>query len=822
MQLLYRVFVLSIIFLSTTVFLHAQSLKDIKAGQLSESQLRQIADKAAADQYSDEQLKQLATGQGMSQEEASLLIERIREYRKRNSKTSVNTAPARQYNAPVQDSLTEPGKEAAKNEDPFEIIKPRIFGADLFRDGNIIFQPDMNMPTPAGYIIGPGDELLIDLTGDNVASYNLRVSPEGFINIEYAGRVNVGGLSIEDGTAKIRSAMQGVYPALKNGGSKVAVTLGNIRSIKVTLLGEVNRPGSYTLSSLSTVFNALYASGGPNENGSFRAIEVIRNNDVIATVDIYDFLLNGRQANNIRLQDQDVIRVPVFSTRVEIAGEVKRPAIYEVLPGESLYDVITFAGKFTTQAYKASVKALQNTDIERRVTDIAASGFSDYRPRNGDKYVVEAILDRFENRVEIKGAVFRPGIFELEPGLTLSKLIAKAAGLKEDAFLQRGYIIRLKPDNSQELISFHIGDLMNGTAPDITLRREDIVQISSIFDLRDEYKVTVDGEVRAPGTFKYAENMTLGSLIQMAGGFKEGASPDRIEIARRVKDFDPTSTKARTAEIFSMNINQDLSASDRDFRIQPFDIITIRNMAGYEVQMRIRIEGEVLYPGTYTIQNKDERVSDLIKRAGGLTAFAYAEGASLNRPDTAVSNGKNSIQDNKKRQEEKLFNFHRLSQDSTETFEETVQKQQMLSSSLIGINLEQILSRPHEKNDLILQNGDIIQVPKLLQTVKVNGEVLRPNSIVYNGKRSFKSYINGAGGFTQEALKRGAFIQYANGSVASTKKFLFFNNYPAVKPGAEIFVPNRGPKEKVGTQGWIAIGTAIVSMSAMVFSLLKN
>lgn len=827
MQSIFRIF-LSIIFICILpVFTRAQNLKDVKATQLTDIQLKQIADKAEANKYTDDQLIQLATAQGMQLEEATILAGRVQEYRKKKLAKGKPTDEftGRHYNGMEKDTLnshqvTQYNK--TQDNDPFASLKPKIFGSELFTSNNLTFQPDMNMPTPAGYIIGPGDELLVDLTGDNVASYKLIVSPEGFINLEYVGRVAVGGLSIEEGAAKIKAAMQNTYPALRSGGSKVSVNLGNIRSIKVTILGEVSRPGSYTLSSLSTVFNALYASGGPNENGSFRAIEVIRNNEAVASIDVYDFLLNGIQSNNIRLQDQDVIKVPVYATRVEISGEIKRPAIYEVLPGESLYDVIGYAGKFTTQAYKASIKAFQNTDRERKVTDILADDYAAYRPKNGDKYIVEAILDRFENRVEIKGAVFRPGVFELEPGLTLQQLIEKAAGLKEDAFLPRGYIFRLKPDNTQELISFSVSDLMNGSIPDITLRREDVVQVSSIFDLRDEYKITVDGEVRSPGTFKYSDNMTLGSLIQMAGGFKEGASPDRIEIARRVKNFDPTSVKASTAELFAININQDLSVTDKDFRLEPFDIITVRNMAGYEVQMRIKIEGEVLYPGTYTIQNKDERVSDLIRRAGGLTAFAYSEGASLNRPDTVNTSGKNAIQGQEKRQQEKLFNFHRLSQDSTETYEEIVQKQQMLSSSLIGINLDEILRRPHGKNDLILQNGDIIQVPKLLQTVKVNGEVLRPNSIVYTGKRSFKSYINGAGGFTQEALKRGAFIQYANGSVAATKKFLFFNNYPAVKPGAEIFVPNRGPKERVGTQGWIAIGTAIVSMSAMVFSLLKN
>ena len=368
----------------------------------------------------------------------------------------------------------------------FQDLTPKVFGSELFSNTNMSFQPNFNMPTPKGYIIGPGDEILLDLTGDNEASYSLTVSPEGTVNLEYVGQVALGGLSIEAASSKIRNSLSKTYPALQSGRTQVSLNLGNIRSIQVTLLGEVTKPGSYTLPSLASVFNALYASGGPNTNGSFRSIEVIRNNQVISTIDVYDFLLKGMQNDNVRLQDQDIIRIPVFQTRVEIAGEVKRPAIYEIKETESLQDVLNFAGGFSTQAYSATLKVFQNTQRERKITDIVKENFATYQPQNGDKYLVEAILDRYENRVEIQGAVFRPGIFELDPGLTLKQLIVKADGLTEDAFLHRGYILRLNQDNSQALLSFDVQEIVRGTAADIPLKREDIVQITSIFDMRDE------------------------------------------------------------------------------------------------------------------------------------------------------------------------------------------------------------------------------------------------------------------------------------------------------------------------------------------------
>ncbi len=797
---------------------------DVKVDELSDAQIRQLIQRAESIGYNDAQLEQMAKAQGMKPEEVVKLRARVEKIRgaSASSKATGEDDDTEGRGRQVQGLPVKRDTTARETINILKDLRPKIFGSELFANSNISFEPNLRMATPRNYVIGPDDELLIDLSGDNEANYKLKVSPEGIIRLQYAGPVSVGGLSIEQATAKIRSRLAGTYPSLKSGRTSVAVNLGNIRSIRITLLGEVVKPGSYTLSSLSTVFNALNASGGPNANGSFRKIEVIRGNKVVSTVDVYDFLLNGIQKNNIRLQDQDVINIPVYQSRVEVAGEVKRPALFEVLSNESLEDVIRFAGGFTNQAYTAQIKVLQNTNKERRITDVNAENFGTHGPLNGDKYIVEAILDRFANRVEISGAVFRPGKFELEKGLTLKGLIGKAEGVTEDAFLNRGYINRLNPDNTLALISFDVAKVLAGTAEDIPLQREDKVTISSLFDLRDEYKVTIKGEVRAPGTFAYADNMTLEDLIQMAGGFNEGATARRIEIARRVKNSNTMSDSAKIAQVYTVNVDQNLRLSDKGFVLKPFDVIAIRSSEGYQVQRQVKLEGEVLYPGIYTIKQKNERISDLIKRAGGLTPTAYAEGASLKRPgaEKVKPNDKNAI-DNKEEENKKFLALKRAQESGVkDTVKEEVQLQ-LIQSDLVGISLERILTRPYSRYDLIVEDGDVIRVPRQLQTVKVTGEVLNPNSIVYLPGKSFKQYVNGAGGFTASALRKGAYIKYANGSVEAGSKFLFFNNFPKVKPGAEILVPKKAERERMTAQGWIGLGTAIASMGAIIVSLLR-
>jgi protein involved in polysaccharide export with SLBB domain len=806
---------------------------DVRVDDLTDAQIRQMMQKAESVGYTDAQLEQLAAAQGMKSAEIEKLRARVTKLRNGSSGNSSvqseqDQGTNRQYLGKVSNGTQVDSLQSRRDSlyatklNVFEDLRPKIFGSELFENSNISFEPNLRMATPKNYVIGPDDELLIDLSGDNEANYRLKVSPEGSIRLQYVGAVFVGGLSVEQATSKITSAMSRTYPALRTGNTTVSVNLGNIRSIKITLLGEVVKPGSYTLSSLSTVYNALNASGGPNSNGSFRKIQVIRGNKVVSTIDVYGFLLNGVQKGNIRLQDQDVINVPVYESRVEVAGEVKRPALFEVLSNESLADVIRFAGGFSNQAYTAQVKVLQNTNRERKISDVAAEQFETYRPLNGDKFIVETILDRFANRVSISGAVFRPGQFELEKGLTLKGLIDKAEGLTEDAFLNRGYISRLNPDNTLALVSFDVDKIIKGTQQDILLQREDKVTISSIFDLKEEYKVSIQGEVRQPGTFDYATNMTLEDVIQIAGGFKEGATPNRIEISRRVKNSNLLSKAAVTANVFTVNVGQNLQIAEKGFVLQPFDIVSIRNSEGYQVQKLVKLEGEVLFPGTYTIMNKDERISDLITRAGGLTASAYADGASLKRvgPERVSPTDRNAI-NNKEEEDKKFLNLKRVQETGVKDTLKSDVEERLIQSDLVGINLVRILNKPKSRVDLIVEDGDVIRVPKELQTVKVTGEVLNPNSIVYSRNKEFKQYVNGAGGFTDNALKRGAYIKYANGSIQSANKFLFFNNFPQVKPGAEILVPRRAPRERMSAQGWVGLGTAFASMAAIIVSLLR-
>lgn len=795
---------------------------DVKVDELSDAQILQMIKKAESIGYSEAQLGQMAAAQGMKQEEIQKLRLRVEKVRKQGAVSTIQTDDNTGSTGREMSETTDGGAVDNEKKVTDEEIGPKVFGSELFKNGNITFEPNLRIATPKGYIIGPDDKLLIDLTGDNEASYNLQVSPEGVINLQYVGRISVGGLSIDQATSKIRAAMSKTYPSLRSGNTSLAINLGNIRSIKVVMTGQITKPGTYTLSSLATVYNALYASGGPSLNGSFRKIQVIRNNKVVATIDVYDFLLKGIQQNNIRLQDQDVINVPVFDKRVEIQGEVKTAALFEVVSGESLQDLIGFAGDFTPQAYTAKIKTFQNTDKERRITDINAADFTSYEPRNGDKYVVEAILDRFQNRVEILGAVFRPGVYALDNGITLKGLIAKAEGVSEDAFLNRGYINRLNADNTLALISFDVAKILAGTDPDIILQREDKVTISSLFDLRDEYKVTIQGEVRAPGTFEFADNTSLEALIQMAGGFKEGATPNRIEISRRVKNSDARSKEAVTAELITVNVNKDLKLEGDSFILKPYDIVSVRNSAGYSVQKQVKLEGEVLYPGLYTITFKDERISDLIKRAGGLTPFGYAEGASLKRPGAEKVNPKDkNVINDQEEDKMKLLNLKRAEESGAADKLNPDDEHLLIQSDLVGISLDRILNKPYSKYDLIVEDGDVIRVPRQLQTVKVTGEVLNPNSIVYLPGKSFKQYVNGAGGFTSSALKRGAYIKYANGSVEAGSKFLIFNNYPKVKPGAEILVPKRAEREKMSAQSWVGLGTGLASLAAIIVSLLR-
>lgn len=795
--------------------------KDVNIDQYSDAQIMQVLQQAQSRGLSDAQIVQQAQAQGLPADQASRLQDRIADIRRKHANsTSVDSVQTttRRLNY-QQDSSSNQSKN--QKVDIFDALKPKIFGADLFRNSNISFTPNLKIATPLNYILGPDDQVIINVYGNSVVNWKLEVTPEGNINIPGVGLLNVSGKTIEQATKDIRAKLATNNYAIGRG-TNVKVTLGDIRSIKVILVGEVAKPGTYTLPSLVTVFNALGAAGGPNDNGSFRQIEIIRNNKVIRHLDVYDFLTKGDQKDNISLQDQDIIRVPTYRTRVELAGEVKIPALFEVLPGETLQDVINFAGGFTDQAYTGRIKVTQIVDQQLHIGDIFESDYKNYIPLRGDKYFVEHILNRYENRVVIKGAVFRPGEYELQKGLTLSQLIKNAAGLKEDAFTGRGVITRLKPDNSIEQISFNVLDIVNKTT-DITLQREDIVEIASIFDLRDKFTVSIKGEVRNPGQFAFAENMSVQDLILRAGGFAEGASAKRIEVARRMANSDPLSANSAVATVFSVNVDRDLKSNDTKFVLQPYDIVSIYTLPGYEIQKTVKVEGEVLYPGNYTIQKKNEKISDIIQRAGGLTASADVGGGTLKRDNIAILGiDKNKI-DTTGLEKERIERLNRLQRNYRDTLKTSSRdtSQAQLRNDYVGIDMKKIMQQPGSRTDLILEDGDIIRIPKQQQIVRVNGEVLYPSAVVYDKGKSFSSYVSNAGGYSPKALKRGAYIVYANGTVKATHKFLFFNTHPSVKPGSEIFVPVKPERKGLGATEIVGLTTGLASLGAIILGILS-
>jgi protein involved in polysaccharide export with SLBB domain len=751
----------------------------------------------------------------MPQAQIQKLQSRIRDIRSKQStagSADSTTTGGRKLNYRPDSTLD----TVTNRKDIFAVLKPKIFGADLFKNKNTSFEPNLNLATPVNYIVGPNDQLNINVYGNSVANWKLAVTPEGNINIPGVGLLNVGGRTIENVTASIKAKLKANNYAIGSG-TNVSVTLGNIRSIKVIMVGQLERPGTYTLPSLATAFVALTAAGGPSENGSMRQIEIIRNNQVIRHLDVYDFLVKGSQKDNISLQDQDIIRVPTYRTRVELSGEVKIPALFEVLPGETLQDIIDYAGGFTNSAYTARIQVSQISDQQHKVTDIIEADYKNYIPLRGDKYVVQAILDRFENRVIIRGAVFRPGDYELKKGMTLSQLIENASGLKEDAFMQRGTVTRLKADNSIEIIAFNVSDVLNKTT-DIPLKREDIIDIASIFDLRDKYQVSINGSVRKPGNFAFAEGMKVEDLIFKAGGFAEGASSKRIEVARRINDADPESKNSKVAKVFSVDVDAQLKTINTNFVLMPFDIVSVYTLPGYEKQRTVKIEGEVLYPGTYTIETKNEKISDLVARAGGVTASADIEGGSLKRTNTAILGVDKNKVDTAAIAQERQEQITRLRKNYKDS---TADNNAIKRNNFVGINLPAIMKSPGSNIDIILEDGDVLRIPKQQQLVRVNGEVLYPSAVVYDPDKDFKDYVLNAGGFSPKALKRGAYVVYPNGTVKGTRKFLFFNSHPEVKPGSEIYVPLK-PEPKGNTaQEILGFSTGLASLAALIITIIK-
>ncbi|WP_162852487.1 SLBB domain-containing protein [Dinghuibacter silviterrae] len=810
----------------SSVRLHAQQLPSNiniatqNVDELSDQQIQQLWEKAQQNGLSVDDIVQQAQAKGMPADQAAKLRDRLAQISQGNGQPQGDNIQAgeaiysRKYGyvpRTPDDSL-----KILENQ-KHEAIRARIFGASLFSNANLTFEPNLNIATPGNYVIGPGDQLTLDIFGYSEKSSRLTVTPEGNINVPNIGPVVVSGLTIDEARDRLTHRLETIYPGIASGNTHVQLLLGNIRSIRVIVIGEIMRPGTYTLPSLATVANALYVSGGPNVNGSFRDIQVIRGGKPIVTFDLYDFLVHGTLANNVLLREQDIIKVNPYQVRVELSGEVKHPAIFEAKPGETLGDMITYAGGYTANAYKGFIRAVRINDQEREILTVPADSARAYSLRSGDIFYVDSILNRFSNRVVISGSVFHPGPFALEPGMTAKDLISKAAGLKEDAFMSRGLIKRLRADYSPEILNFNVRDVESGTVS-VPLQREDSIFIYSKFKIREPYYVIVAGEVNHPDTIPYADSMRLGDVILLAGGLKDAASLNQIEVGRRIRSqqYSPADTNLAIVQRFSIQSDMSENPAAASFSVEPFDRIMVRHAPGYHEQIIVSVEGEVTYPGSYVIDSRNERLSNLIRKAGGLKPVAFSEGALLLRQGN--QDGATAIFEQNKLD---VFRDANKGNDSAELAKVLRAKNETANVQLVGINLDKALQSPGSKYDLLLEEQDIIEVPKKLETVTLYGEIFYPKQVRFDKRFRFKDFIGQGGGFTPKALRRRSYVVYPNGEVSSTTKILFFNHYPRVKPGSEIFVPARKERKGLDTTSIVGIVTAVATVAALMITVLK-
>lgn len=801
------------------------NLQNIRVEELTDDQIKNFIQEADRMAMRDADIESAALQSGINPAEIAKLKERILVIRKAistNSPITINNTPTAIDR--VQDSIKQVEHQPTRDiYAPFQSLGSKNFGFDVFNNPKITFEPSIRIPTPKNYQLAADDELLIDVSGYSEANYKLKVTPEGLIRIPLVGPIQVSGLTVEQASRIIEKKLANtLYANIKTGNTFVDVSLGNIRSIKVTIIGEAAVPGTYTLPSLATAFNALYACGGANYNGTLRNIQVIRNSTMVSTIDVYQYLVNGNKKQDIRLMDQDVIKINTYATRIELKGEVKRPALYDVLKGENLAQVIQYAGGFTDNAYTAKVTLFSNSSRDRQISTINENQFTAIIPKRGDNYIVGKINNRFSNRIDIKGAVYRPGVYELRENMSLQQLIEEADGLREDAFLTRGTIHRLKDDLTPEVISFNLEKIQAGTEKDIPLKKEDKINIFSKFDLKEGYYVKIEGEVPNPGTYLFEEGMTSEDLIMQAGGFKESASKKRIEIARRIKDSSLLANipgTVKTALIYQKDINQDFkSLADSQFILEPFDEISVYKSPAYFEQKNVVVEGEIFYAGKYTLEAKSDRISDLIKRSGGLTSDAYIKGAVLVRK----RNLSKTEQANLSQGLSNLIKENYASGAPEALLQYEINKVVNKPSEIIGIDLERILDNPNSDYDLFLNDGDTLRIPKQLQTVRVNGEVLYPTLVRFEKRLGFKDYVNGAGGFSDRSSKRKSYAVYPNGTVRGTKSFLFFKSYPKITAGTEIYVPIKREKQRLRTGEVISIGATLTTLLLVTYSILSK
>jgi protein involved in polysaccharide export with SLBB domain len=757
-------------------------LSRIRSSQITDAQLTQFLQQAQAAGMTESELIQEFQKRGLPEGEMQALIARIK----------TMTGVELEMNDEADDSK---GGTTTKRKFKGETQKfrmpekpSRVFGSELFSGADPLFVPNLKIATPKTYEIGPDDELQLDIYGNNISNQKLNVNPDGNVSVKYLGPVNLSGMTIEQATGVIKARLTKYYPSLQSGQTKIQLSLGSVRSIQVIMVGAVKKPGTITLPSIATLFNALYASGGPLENGSFRNIELVRNSKVIAVADLYSFMTRGDLSANLALRDNDVIRVPFAQTQVSVDGGLNRVGVFEMKSGESISRLLDFAGGFRGNAFKGRITGTRFSDVDRRILDIAKNDFNEFALIHGDSLYVDTVVNRFQNRVFVTGAVVKPGTYALEAGLDIKGLLNKAQGLKEDAFLGMANMVRLRDDLSREYRSIDLRDIINGKQV-IGLQKEDSLHVMSVLELKDSSTVSIKGPVKKPGDYRFEDSMSLKGLILQAGGLMENATSFNIEIGRRKRNIEVTTKGAATSEIISVNIGKDLLDKGNEIILHPFDVVSVKIAPDKVKQVTVEVQGEVVYAGSYTLENPEERLSSIVKRAGGLLPYADLSGAKVIRKkviqDTslikryALSNTKIAKAENSKIDTANLVDLDQLTSQTTE----------------VALELAKILENPGSEDDLTLQDGDMLIVPRFVNTVAVNGEVLKQVTVQFEAGKGFGNYISAAGGYNRNAYKKRVFVVYPNGRSARTKSFLSFRFYPKVTPGSSIFVPVQPPRD---------------------------
>ena len=801
-------FILLSLFSHAQVGLSADNISSVNIDDLSDSEIKAYYQKAIASGLSENSVYLMLAEKGMPADEIEKLKERVEKI-----DFSTNNNRGDKDKDDSDSTGTKPKYERDENKDAYyNRMRPvktdlSIFGSELFAASSLVFEPNLRIPTPSGYILGPDDELVINIFGYSERTYNITVNEEGNIYIPQVGPIFVNGLSIEQAYSRIKSKLAAtIYEAIKTGQTNVQVSLGKIRSIRVTVIGESKKPGTYTVSSLTTLFNLLYLCGGPSDMGSYRNIELIRSNELKRKIDLYAFLLKGDQKDNVLLQEGDVIRVPYYSTRVIINGNVKHTGKYEMAGGETFVDLLNFCGGFADNAYKAGVTVYQLTEKDRQIKDLFKDEYNAYKPQPSDSIVVGKLLDRFENRVTIKGAVMRPGEYQLNDNIGLKELIDEAGGVKEDVYNRRGIISRFNNDRTPTELSFDVDSVLNSQAH-VALKKDDSVTIYSIFDLQNEKSISIDGQVKRSGTYKWVENITLRDLLLNAGGLNELGDPRNIEIARVIKNADITKTDYIQTEIINVDASDSSSA---DIVLKPSDVVIVKQQAGYGKQRSVYVDGMVISPGRYVLNKSGDRIDDLLKRVGGFAANADSATVVIRR-----------VSDKSRSAEEKENTLARVLSTKQDSLfgNENIKKDLYKDYDKISINLTEALTNPNSTENMLLEDGDIITIDRNTNLVKVSGEVYFPTIIPYIQGANVKYYIQKSGSFTQLARKTSVMVIYGDGRASKVKHFLFFKEYPKVTSRSEIYVPQKSAtnKEKISTAEWALIVSALGIVANVIY-----